>query len=546
MRLALLICGLAWACLADDRWVLFRSEAVEVYSEAGPKAGRAALVRFEQFRHALGKVLGEDNLQAAMPLRVLLFRKREPLDRVLTGRDRYAVVQREGTPPSSALQRDLARLYLEAGTRMPAFLERGLIDLFSTLEVTGIRITIGKPPASPNLDWARMALLATSEEYYGKLRVLAYNLRRGAAPEPAYHNAVAKTPAQIDREAQAYLAAGQFGTAPVSSKPMAERDFPERPLEPGAVRLAIADLLLGEESRAGYRALLNEEQHLAEAHEGMALLARDKSEALREFAAAMAAGSKSARAYTEYGRLEPDNAKALAALEQAAKLNSKLAEPHFLMAARRSEPERRIADLKTAATLAARNAAYWQALAEACLEQKNFGEAAKAWTAAEQAAADDASRARYRQARAAIEQQRLDWEAAERRRVAEEKERELERLKAEARAEVRALEARANKGATPESEAVPWWDGPKAEGRAHGALKQVDCLGKQFRLVVEDDRRKLIRLLIADPAKIVISGGGETTLTCGPQKPRRVSVEYFPKNNARLGTVGEVATIQFQ
>jgi hypothetical protein len=41
-------------------------------------------------------------------------------------------------------------------------------------------------------------------------------------------------------------------------------------------------------------------------------------------------------------------------------------------------------------------------------------------------------------------------------------------------------------------------------------------------------------------------GGGEQTLNCGRQEPRRVTIEYFPKSNPRLATAGEVATIQFQ
>jgi hypothetical protein len=55
-----------------------------------------------------------------------------------------------------------------------------------------------------------------------------------------------------------------------------------------------------------------------------------------------------------------------------------------------------------------------------------------------------------------------------------------------------------------------------------------------------------VKLLITDPGKIAISGGGERTLGCGAQKPRRVVIEYFPKANSRLATAGEVATIEFQ
>src|SRR5262249_42231154 len=138
--------------------------------------------------------------------------------------------------------------------------------------------------------------------------------------------------------------------------------------------------------------------------------------------------------------------------------------------------------------------------------------------------------------------------AAEKQRQAEEEARELEKLKDSARAEVRAIEQKYNNGKAPaaDSKAVPWWDGPKPSGKVSGTLKQVDCLGKQARIIVDGDDHKLLKLLVPDPAQIVITGGGEQSLGCGVQKSRPVTVEYFPKANAKLATVGEVATINFQ
>jgi hypothetical protein len=151
------------------------------------------------------------------------------------------------------------------------------------------------------------------------------------------------------------------------------------------------------------------------------------------------------------------------------------------------------------------------------------------------------------QSRVAIEQQRLDYEDAERRRQADEEARETEKLRQEALAHVHQLEDKYNQGTPKSSEApVPWWDGPKPSGKVHGTLRQVDCLGSQARLVVEADDRKTLRLLVPDPSKIAISGGGQQTLGCGRQAARTVTIEYFPKVNARLATAGEVATIEFQ
>ena len=82
-------------------------------------------------------------------------------------------------------------------------------------------------------------------------------------------------------------------------------------------------------------------------------------------------------------------------------------------------------------------------------------------------------------------------------------------MKAEARAEVHALEAKYNDGAPKSDEKpIPWWDGPKPGGHAQGMLKQVDCLGKQLRLVVQGDDHKMVKLLVTDPYKIGIHGGG--------------------------------------
>jgi len=433
---------------------------------------------------------------------------------------------------------------------MPPAFEHGLVAFFSTIEVKGIRITAGAPPPQPDLDWARIHLLVTDPEYFGKVRVLLYNLRKGIAEDPAYRNAFGKSAAEVEAQAKRHFAAGNFQTTSLSSRPLAEGDFPERQISDTDVRLARADLLAGPQSAAEYEYLLKGHNKVAEAEEGLGLLAlRDHrtGDARRYFSQAVEAGTSSARAYIEYARLEPDNEKATQALLHAAGINPKLDEPFAMMAARDTDPQKKLAHWKAAAERNPRNAAYWKALAETYLEQHNYGAAAAAWKSGEQAATDPATRDQMHQARMAVEEQRLDYEAAEKRREAEEKARELEKLKAEARAELHAAEAKYSETpADPNAKPVPWWEGPKPSGRVEGNLKQVDCLGKQARLVIEDAQHKVIKLLVANPSQIVFIGTQQATLGCGVQKPRRVAVDYFPKANARLATAGEVATIEFQ
>jgi tetratricopeptide (TPR) repeat protein len=347
----------------SEHWIRFTSGPIEVFSSAGTKDGRETLVQFEEFRHALGQVLGDNDLQLPLPIRVLLFKTGAPQipEPVVRGRDQYDIVVTAGQAIPNEVFARLTQLFLDANTaRMPERLERGLVALFSTIQVNGIRITLGEPPLHPDMDWARVHLLAVDPEYYGKLRVLTYNLRKGVDEDAAFQNALGKSPEQIELQAQLHLAEGRFQATSISPLPMSPLDFPERSVEPAAAQLAIADLLLGDRSRAIYRELIAQKTRVPEAWEGLGMLAlgdRQTDEARKDFAAAMEAGAKSAACYMEYARLETDKAKAVAALEHAAKINPKLAEPHFLMAQRETEPPKRIQELKLAAKLDARNLA---------------------------------------------------------------------------------------------------------------------------------------------------------------------------------------------
>lgn len=511
------------------------------------------MVRFEEFRHALAEIVGEQDLETPQPVRILVFKNSKgwasPSPLTL-GRDRYAIVLNDKSPVPPAVFSELTRLLLNSNTnRMPAAFEHGLTEFFSTFEVYGIHITVGAPPPQPDLDWARVHLLVVAPEYFGRLRTLLYNLRKGVDDDAAYQNAFGKSAAEIEALAKRHFAARDFQTTTISSRPMAPSDFHEKPISDTDMRLARADLLAGEQSAAEYLSLLNDHLKVAESQEGLGLLAlreHRNDEARGDFAVAIEAGSTSARCYIEYARLESDDEKADKALLRAAGINPKLDEPFAMMAQRDTDPQKRLAHWKAAAERDPRNASYWQALAECYLADHNFTEAAKAWREGEQAATDPAQRERMRQARLSMEGQRLDFEAAEKRRQAEEDAREIEKLKDQARANLHAAEAKYNGDSKPVADAVPWWDGPHPSGRIVGSLKQVDCVGKQARLVVEGDDHKTVKLLVSDPGKIVIAGTNQAQLGCGVQKARRVTIEYFPKADARLATAGEVATIEFQ
>ncbi|HEY1494354.1 MAG TPA: hypothetical protein VGF49_07415 [Candidatus Solibacter sp.] len=548
--LSMLPCLLA----ADDHWIKFTRGPYEVMTDAAPRSARETMVRFEQFRAALGQILGEPELSTALPVRIMVFKNPNGWNSsapFAEGRDRYSLVLGEKTPVTPEMYIALTRLFLKSNsTQMPLPFERGLISFFSTFDVSGIRITVGKPPAQPDLDWARIHLMVVDPDYLGKIRVLLYNLRHGVADDPAYRNAFGKSAAEVEAQAAKHFAAGNFQTTSLPSRPMSEADFPERQVSDVEARLARGDLLAGAQSAAEYQKLLQAHEKIPEAEEGLGLLAlraQHPDEARRYFADAVQAGSTSARCYIEYAKLEPNDAKAEEALLKAVGINPKLDEPFALMAKRDTDPRKRQLHWKSAAERDPRNAEYWRSLAETYLADHNYGEAAKAWRSGEQAATDPVLREKMRQARMSIEQQRLDYEEAEKRREAAEKAKEIENLKTQARAELHKAETKFSEGSTPTDKAVPWWDGPKPSGKVTGTLKRVDCLPKQQAvLFIEGEDRKLVKLLIAEPAKVAYTGSGEVTLGCGVQKPRKITVEYFGKPNSKLATAGEVATIDFQ
>ena len=74
MRRSLLILLLPFALSAADHWVKFASGPFQVFTDAGTRAGRETLVCFEEFRHAVGEVVGEPNLQTPLPVRILVFK----------------------------------------------------------------------------------------------------------------------------------------------------------------------------------------------------------------------------------------------------------------------------------------------------------------------------------------------------------------------------------------------------------------------------------------------------------------------------------------
>jgi hypothetical protein len=543
---------------AEERWIEIRSGPFQVVSNAGDKPAREVLNELEQVRYVVGTALGKEDLKSTWPFRVLVLKSAQgaPVSPRLS-RDTYtASVSAGGQIPPGWL-RECVRILIDSNSgRMPAGIESGMESFYSTAQAAGTKVTLGAapPPQERNLDWARIHLLVTNPEYAGRLRVLLYNLQRGADLEPAFKNAFMKGAAEIDKEAGAFLASGSTQTVMIGGRALSPlRDFTVTPMEGASAAAAQADLRLadGRDTTEAYRGLLPKAP--AEAHEGLGLIAiaaKREDEARKELGAAVEAKSTSARAWLEAARLNRDETKARGELQKAAELNPNWAEPYVVLAAIETDPTRKLQWLKTATTLDPRNAANWQGVAELYQTHNKYAEAAKAWAAAEDASVDEAERERIREARRSIEEKRLEYEAAEHKKREDERQRDIQRAKDSAMAEIHAAEARANQGRPapdPNRKLEQMEVGEAPSGKVHGQLAQIDCLGRMARLVIRTEGGKQAKLLIRDPKSVVVLSGETLSLGCGAQKPvRTVSIEYEPKANAKLGTAGEVVTVRYE
>jgi tetratricopeptide (TPR) repeat protein len=546
--------------LAEDRWIALKSGPFEVFSNAGDRPAREKLMFLEQFRETLRVITGKQEMGPVWPVHVIIS-KDAPAETALfpLGRDARMVTVPESGGFSRDSLKELARILLYDNTnRLPPEVEQGLIELVSTVQIDGPRITLGAPvpEAERSRGWALMHLVTVNPEYAGRSRVMISNLEQSGDFEAACHNAFEKTAAQINQQADVYLKAGNFGMASISGRALSmTRDLKPVQLGPEDARIALADLLLAgghaPEASAAYGVL-----HGPAASEGVALVElrdnKDK-EARAALQDAIDSGSVSARAWLELGRFEPDSTIARTEFKKASDLNPRWAEPYFQMAELdpaidKENLEQRATLLKKAASLEPRKIAYWQTLAKTYIAAKDFAEAQKAWAGAERAAANDEERAGIRQVRVQVEQKEFDYDAAERKRLADEREADLQRVRAQSDAAIRAAEDAARKRMNPNGAVPPkpetWYKSAETGPSVQGIFARLDCLGNQARLVIQAGDGKTVQLLVPDPSQI--DAGGEQALTCGPQKnPRQVVVHYTPKPDAKLHTAGEATAIEF-
>lgn len=553
---------------AEPHWIKARLGSFEAISDDGRRSATQALSQFEQFSFALGSVMGQPELRLDPPLRIIVFKSAQDLKAqcppgLAMGRERMmACTTAEGQLPPGLL-RELTRTLLENNfANMPAPIEAALETFFSTVQSTAVHVTWGAAPpvAERTREWALLHRVITQSDYSGQAKIYLHNLAAGMDSGAASRNAFGEDSAKFAAGVDQYFAAGVFNTSVAPNRPLnPDRDFNTTSLTSDEGQLMRADLLTAG-SAAIYQSLLQAGKQIAEANEGLGMLAmRDADPVMRGRAlekaepymeAARKGGTRNFVALTAYASLQDDPAKAIDILKEALGIDPKYAEAHWIFGEKLTDLARRMMEWKQAVNLAPRNYEWWAQYAKLCVDQKQFAEAGRAWVAAAQAAPDAQLREQYLTARGQIEQQRLDDEDAERRKEEAAKAAEIDRLKNQARRELAELEARANANplsAEERAKAVDYDDAFASE-KMTGSLVRVECSGKQLRLSVKNDAGQTSTLSVPDSQQFEVKGAD--SLACGAQKPRRVVVSYRPAAKATKpdpkAVAGEATGIEFQ
>jgi tetratricopeptide (TPR) repeat protein len=139
----------AVAVPARPEWILLRTPQLELFTDAGEKAASRTLDRMAAVRQVLGQ-----GPAAGRPLRVFLFASEREFhsyaDGPLTGGTFHSEAERDYIilPAGSGLTQTAAHEYAHrvlnhSAPRFPLWLDEGLADLYSTLEVKGQTAVVG-------------------------------------------------------------------------------------------------------------------------------------------------------------------------------------------------------------------------------------------------------------------------------------------------------------------------------------------------------------------------------------------------------------------
>jgi Flp pilus assembly protein TadD len=589
--------AIAAAGAERDQWLRIDSDHFELLTTAGERTGSELLRYFEQVRSFFVQAFG---LNPASPVRARIIAFHSDKEFLPYSPNEVAsAFYRHGLGNDYIVMKDASSknypiavheythfLILQSGRTPPLWFNEGLAELYSNLKPVGSQIVVGSViPSHYQLllrynwiplgeliavgtgsplyneaahaglfyaeSWALVHMLALNPEYAPGMRVMIEALKTGDT-KAAFQKAYGKSIEQVQDDLITYMRGNHFS---------AEVFNVQMPAQAGALkvrtgvgfeaRMALAELLAASPSPAkraqalaAYAQLAAESPKDWEVEESLgrlSLLERNPAEAAQHFRRAAELGCDHPRMYFDYAGIlhsQGKAAEAITALKRAIELDSTFQDAQLALG-----------------YLLVESGDYQGALDH--FVQVKRVEPAQAFQLFQASAY-----AHYR----------LNQKDQARLEVA--KALSYVRTPAEA-ASIRQLVDALNKGAEPqpadsgsgradpsgERRSIPSADPPKAPpagaigaqqaasrenlAAVEGTLQAVDCLGKPA-LIRVSVNGVAMAFAIADPAAVTVRAATKPTLTCGPQAPRQIRVEYEPKQDVVPGAVGLVRALELQ
>jgi tetratricopeptide (TPR) repeat protein len=591
---ALFLAAALPAFAAPATWIKVTSPHFELYTTAGERRGREAVQYFEQVREQFLRL--RSGHTATRRIRIVAFSSKKEFEPYQPteftpafylggeGHD-YIVMSALGTENFPVAVHEYSHLWLKyTGVDLPIWLNEGLAEIHSTLQQNGNRVGMGHPitgrlqvlrdqkwlplarvitvrHGDPEYSeknrastfyaqsWLLAHMLYLSDEFRPKWNEFVRGLLENGSTEHAFRVAYGKSVEEMEKALRRYAAGPGMNAMFFPGRLEKPSEVPEvasaSPLESG---LVLAELLgfMQRYDRAEriYEELAQQYPQDAQVAESRGLIAwqnRQLEAAKKHYAQALELKSTNAKMLVDYGKLVYNEApdKAVIALQRAVELDASEREAHEMLGAL-------LFDKRDFAGTVKHLVALKEIKPDRAFQTYSMLAWAQYETGNKEGAKLNAERAR-KYARGTVEVDRAD----ELLRFVSDTPRPQPQATAAAHAEE--PEPAGDPKLTRRADARPPRSGePRIfhqEPRESfaGTLHQLDCMGASARIHVSAGQRRLT-FVIKDPGQVLIKtseGGATMDFTCGPQKPRKVTVEYVPTPDAKLGTAGVVRVLEF-
>lgn len=562
-------------------WAVARSSHFEVFSQAGAGRAKAVLMQFEELRSFFDRnqIIPAKSQSGRWPVvRVVEFRSRNEYDAVKlratadayfteTGDRDYIVMPALGNDEFHVAAHEYAHFVMHAeGWEFPAWLDEGLAELFSTVNITGQRCEFGGPiPARVEVlrhhawlplselftvelnsplrqtrqgaavfyaqSWALADMLVSAPEYAPRFGDLLRVVNSGGMnSEQAFQNVYGRSSQTILADAQGWVARGGSARRSVATTFVpAAADVKVGDVPEFEVEFMMADLLFenGDLGRAEqrYQSLLKKRPRDPEILASLGTVALRKGDrlgAVEDWRKAVDGGLNDAALCYRFAVLADDlqlpSSEIERALERAIAIQRNFDDARFKLALLKSNAgdySGAVEQLQAMKAVPANRAfGYWIALANALSETGKRGEA------------EDAAKQAGRVAKSPAER----TQASELAYVA--KTDLAVQFTRGADGTMQLTTTRVLHGTT---EFNPFIEPGDRIQVVTGTLRNVQCNGGRLTGFLIESNGGVLALSVPDPTHVLMRNS-PPEFTCGPQAPKSVKVEYAEaaRNDAGL------------